>query len=186
MEEENISDILEERKKLPKEAKNIIFSFIFFNCLMGIVMGISVFAINFSYNKLSLKDFELFIKTFQIILAITSVILFEISYRKDSGKLAIYAIELLLFSIAVLFVPYMYISNNNIFFLKIILIVFSIYFVLKSIILALVFKNKYIRDNMSDVKEIVKKDEVKGYLNEKSEKTIKSKKKNNKNVKKEE
>jgi hypothetical protein len=39
---------------------------------------------------------------------------------------------------------------------------------------------------MSDVKEIVKKDEVKGYLNEKSEKTIKSKKKNNKNVKKEE
>jgi hypothetical protein len=61
LEEENISDILEERKKLPKEAKNIIFSFIFFNCLMGIVMGISVFAINFSFNKFSLKDFELFI-----------------------------------------------------------------------------------------------------------------------------
>ena len=57
-------------------------------------------------------------------------------------------------------------------FLKNVIIGFAIYYILKSLITFIYLKNKYVSDNLSDIREIVK-EEKKGYLDEPSTKTLK-------------
>jgi hypothetical protein len=90
-------------------------------------------------------------------------------------KIGLFAIEFLIFSIAILFVPYMYILQSNIKFLIIVISAFLIYYVVKSIASSLIIRFKFLKENMSDVKEIVK-DEKQGYLDEESHKTLKMRK----------
>lgn len=191
-EEDLVSDVIEERKKLSKNAKEKILNLIFYNCIFFIVMMIITLIINISFNKLLLVNFEEYIKVIQIGVAIVSVVLFEMAYRKDTMKIGLFGIEFVIFSVAILFVPYMYISKSNIEFLKLIIMIFVIYYVVKSIVYAFWVRYEYLKDNMSDVKEIVK-DEKESYLDEDSKKTLKERKiqeenkvKKIKNIKKQE
>lgn len=171
----NLPDIIKDRKILPLEIKKSIINNIFFNCLLFIIMLFITLIINISFNKLSIKSFDSYIDVIQIFCAIISVIVLEIGYRKDSGKIGIYGLELLLFSICVLFVPDMYIFKNNINYLNNFLLIFLIYFIIKSFGNLLYTRYNYLKDNLSDVKEIVK-EEKNGYLDEESTKTIKQQK----------
>jgi hypothetical protein len=191
-EEDLVSDVIEGRKKLSKNAKEKILNLIFYNCIFFIVMMIITLIINISFNKLLLVNFEEYIKVIQIGVAIVSVVLFEMAYRKDTMKIGCFGIEFVIFSIAILFVPYMYISKSNIKFLKLIVMIFAIYYIVKSIVYAFFKRYEYLKDNMSDVKEIVK-DEKESYLDEDSKKTLKERKiqeenkvKKIKNIKKQE
>ena len=170
--QKDLPDIIEERKLLPIEIKKFISDNVFFNCVMLIVITAITLIINVSFNKLQLKDFEKYIDIIQIFCAIISVVILEVAYRKDSGIIAIYGIEFLMFSIAVLFVPYMYISKEKIYFLKIIITILAVYYVVKSLWIYLHKKHTYLKENLSDVKEIVKEDK-KGYIDEESTKTLK-------------
>ena len=84
-----------------------------------------------------------------------------------------YGIELLAFSIIIMYIPYVYMHmpemTRKIFMLT--PIYFAIYYVAKSIIINRKITKEYL-DGLSDVKEIVKDDE-KGYLDEESTKIIK-------------
>lgn len=171
----NLPDIIKDRKILPLEIKKSIINNIFFNCLLFIIMIFITLIINISFNKLSIKSFDSYIDIIQIFCAIISVIVLEIAYRKDSGRIGIYGIELLLFSICILFVPDMYIFKNNINYLNNFLLIFLSYYIIKSFGNLLYTRYNYLKDNLSDVKEIVK-EEKNGYLDEDSTKTIKQKK----------
>lgn len=177
-EKANDTDILEEtikeRKKLPKELKDKISNLVFFNIAIFMFMMIIYLGINIIFNRFSLSNFEITMKIIQIMVCLISIAIFEFSYKKDSFKIALYGIEFTLFSIAVLYVPYMY-TLNNINFLLNIIIVFIIYYILKSIFIVVYYRNKYLKDNYSDVKEILKEDK-KGYLDEESKKTLKERK----------
>ena len=172
---ETLPDIIKDRKALPIELKEKMKDDIFFNCLVFIVILIITLIINVSFKKLSIRDFEKYIDIVQIICGFGSVAGLEIAYRKDSGKMGIYGIELLIFSISVLFVPYMYIVKSNINFMRNVILVFLVYYLAKSIGTLLYKRNKYLKENMSDIKELVK-EEKEGYIDEESTKTLKEQK----------
>lgn len=176
MEQEIIEpDELKIRKKIPKEIKDKIINLTFFNCVFLILMSVITLLINISYHKLILYDFRNYIKILQILLCIISIVLFEISYKKDSMKIGFFAIEFTIFSVFILFVPYRYMLKSDVQFLRNALIAFSIYYILKVGVSTILIRNKYLKENMSDVKEIVK-DDKKGYIDEESVKTLKERK----------
>lgn len=170
-----LEETINERKKLPKELKDKISNLIFFNIVLVMFMMIISLTINIMFTRFSLARFESTIKIIQITVCLISIVIFEISYKKDSFKYALYGIEFTLFSIAVLYVPYMF-TLNHIDFLEKVIIAFVIYYIVKSIYIVIHYRNKYLKENISDVKEIVKEDK-KGYLDEESQKTLKERKK---------
>ena len=171
----SLNDIIKEKKSLPKEIKQKIVNNIFFNCLIYILMLILTLIVIISFYKFSIRTFETYIDIIQIACCLISVAVLETAYRKDSGILGIYGIEVLLFSISVLFVPYSYITKSNTDLLKNVILVFAVYYFLKMFIMSIHTRNKYIRENMSDVKEIVK-EEKESYIDEESTKTLKKQK----------
>ena len=175
IEEDIIGETIRQRKKLPKELKDKISNSIFFNVLIIVFMMISTLVINLMFNRYSLSRFETIMKIVQITVCLITIVIFEYSYKKDSLKSGLYGIEFLLYSIAVLYVPYMY-NLNNLDFLENVICAFVIYYIVKSISTLIYYRHKYLKENMSDVKEIVK-EETKGYLDEESKKTLKEKKK---------
>ena len=172
---DNLKNIIEDRKKLSEEAKSNIISSIFFDCIIAIIMVVIVFIVNISFSKVNIVSFEKYIKIIQIVVCIISIVLFETAYKKDSMKIGLYGIEFLMFSITILFIPYMYIFNNNINFLNLVIIFFIVYYIIKAISTILIIRHNYLKNNMSDVKEIVK-DDKKGYIDEESKKTLKERK----------
>ena len=175
---------IKERKKLSPEVKDSIITLTFFNIIIATIMLVTSLIINISFNKLELSSFNNYIKFVQIALAIITIVIFEVGYRKDSLKIGVYGIEFSIFSVSVLYVSYMYATTGNIYYLKNIALLFSFYYVVKSCIMMIIYRNNYIKNNISDVKEIVKDDKI-GYLDEESEKTLKKQMnlKNNKNSK---
>lgn len=173
--EKTIHDVIKERMTLPKEVKSFIKINIFFNILMAILMLVATIIINITYSKATTESFENYIHIFQIVFALITIIAFEISYKKDSFLMSLYGIELFVFTIAVMFVPYCYILKNNFNIMIILNVLFAIYYILKSAFTASYLRKDYLRNNISDVKEIVK-DNKKGYIDEKSTKTLRENK----------
>lgn len=167
-----LPDIIRERKLLPFEVKIKIINNVFYNCILFIVMMLLTLVINVAFNRFSIRYFESYVNAFQILCAISSVTILEIAYRKDNGILGLYGVEFLVYSIALLFVPYMYLSKGNLEFLRTVILVFVAYYFIKSLITLIYLRNKYLKDNISDVKEIVK-EEKESYLDEESTKTLK-------------
>lgn len=178
----NVSSLektIKERKKLPKEIKDKITDNIFFNIIFIIIMMVITLYITVLFNEFTLTKFESYMKVAQICMCLISIGILETAYKKDSGSIALYGIEFLLFSVAVLYVPYVYIAKNNIIFMQYILAIFLVYYIAKSFIIFIYNRNKYLKENLSDVKEIVK-EEKKGYLDEESDKTLSKQKDKNK------
>ena len=97
-----------------------------------------------------------------IVLAIICVIYFELSYRKDSGYLFLHGAEFLVLAMITLFNIYayslFYASYNKI--LIYISIVVVVYYVIKTIVTLRNMKKQYY-ESLNDIKEIVKKGNVK-------------------------
>lgn len=171
----NLPDIIRERKLLPVETKQNIMDNTFFNYLLFIIMLTITLIINMSFKRLSIRDFNIYIKVVQMICGLASVAGLEIAFRKNSGKFAMYGIETLIFSICVLFVPHMYFSKGDINFLRNATIVFFIYYLVKSLGTLIYKRHKYLKENLSDIKELVK-EEKESYIDEESVKTLKEQK----------
>ena len=174
--EQTIHDVIKERMSLPEEIKSKIKLNIFFNIIMAIIMIACTLIINIVYSKTSTASFEKYIHIFQMVLAIITVIFFETAYKKDSFLISFYGIEMFVFSVGVMFVPYFYILKGKLNTLVILIVLFTVYYIFKSIFTLINIRNNYIKNNISDVKEIVQ-DHKKGYLDEESNKTLKEKKK---------
>jgi len=168
----NLPDIIRKRKLLPFEVKRKIINSVFLNCIVFISMMIVTMVINVAFNNLKVSNFDAFIDIVQVLCAIATVGIFEFGYRKDMMAIWIHALEFLIFSVGVLYTQYMYVSKGNYMFLKYVIIGFAIFYVLKSLITFVYLKNKYVNDNLSDIRELVK-EEKKGYLDEPSTKTLK-------------
>lgn len=165
---------LENKRKLTKEVKENMNKMIFINLNIAIVFMLIMLGINIAYLNVSSEKFILFIKLFSILSVFSSVLTFEIAYRKESVSKMFYGIELLVFSIIIMYIPYVYLHMPQM--VKQILMLaplyFSIYYVAKSIFINRKVTRDYI-NNLSDVKEIVKDEENDSYLDEESTKIIK-------------
>ena len=170
MKKETIKKIEEEITKkttLTTEIKEIIKKDIFTNISIAILMIVYfTFLIMGSVgNTKATRTIDLNI--FSIIFLSVSIYLFENSYRKNIGRIAIYGIEMLACAILTLFFSYIFFEldkfQNK--YYMIVSIYIAIYYIIKSICIAVRIRNKYI-NQASDIKEIIKKEDIIKHKNE--------------------
>lgn len=180
------TQIIDEKRKLPEDLKGKLDNYTFINLMISIALMIYMLAINVLYLNESIQIFATSIKVFAMLLIIIDVAIFEIGYRKDSIKIWIHGFELLICSILVLSLQYVYLYANDIVkhIFMLLPVFYSIYYVSKIIVEHIIETKKY-RNNLSDVKELVK-DEEEGYLDDISNNTLVEEINSIENIKKEE
>lgn len=167
---------IEQKRKLPQNVKENIKTNIFHNLIAAVIILAYLAAINIMYYKFEKNIFEEGMKYFALGIIVVTVVDIELAYRKNSKKLALIGIELLLCAILSLYIPYIYLHTtaylrNCIMVLPAVIL---IYYLFKSLVIFKQNQFKY-QNNLSDVKEIVKDTENKSYLDEESKKTYREK-----------
>ena len=145
-----------------KEKNKIIRQKIFENIIRAIAIILYFVIINFSYSRMEEDMLLQGIKMASMGILALSIVTFEIAYHKDSGRIAINGIEILILAIQTLTI-WTVINRLKIEFNKYILFstyAFAIYYVLKSIVIYTIEKKKYL-DSLSDIHEIVSNEPVK-------------------------
>lgn len=183
---EKIEKEIKEKTKIPNELKEKIKKEVFTNiAVASVIILYFIFIVLGSAGSLkNVRTIDLNI--FSILFLGIALIIFEISYKKDDGKLVMYGIESLIVAIFTLFLPYIIFELNVVtkkYYLLASVYIGS-YYILKSIIISLKTKNKFMNSNISDVKEIVKKEKTKRRIKEDIEEPKKEIKKEDKKVKK--
>lgn len=148
------------KKKIPKEISQEMLKKIFSNILRAIGIMFYFIILNLAHSTMKqerlLGDIEVFASAFLVI----GIYFFERAYKKDSGSIAIIGIEFLvlsLHSLSIMHVITMFRYDFR-YYLLTSSYIFSIYYVLKAIILYTKEKRDYL-NSLSDIPEIVKKDE---------------------------
>lgn len=130
---------------------------IFQNIIIAVIIVLYYILINLAYYRVEENILNLGLKIASMVVLILSIITFEIAYKKDRGKIAIYGIEILVVASHTLSIMHV-IEKFKINFTTYILIsscTFGIYYILKVMIIYTLEKRKYLK-NLSDIKEIVK------------------------------
>ena len=159
--QENIQKFDEEYKlsrKIPKDYKKQIINRILKNSVIAIIVIAYLIALNILSLHIETSVYILGIKVLCVVLAIISVIYFELSYRKDNGFLFLHGAEFFILATITLFSVYAYalffVTYNSI--LLYILIAVVIYYIIKTIGTLNIMKKQYY-ESQNDIKEIVKK-----------------------------
>lgn len=156
--------------KIPKQIKENIYMKLFKNLCMAIAILIYFIFINLGYLRLDENVFRADLQTFAGILIVSTILVFELAYKKDSMTIALYGVELLVLSIITLFLPYVFFHRGIImkFLYASSAIYISIYYVAKCIVIYIKEVRKY-KSGLSDIKEIIEEDENESYLEEANE-----------------
>ena len=168
--------------KQVKEVKEKYLRGIYLNILKAIIIILYFFILNVAYQNISAEHMELGIKIFTMIFLFIAIYIFERAYKKDDDNLALQGIEILVLSAYTL--TSRHITNKFNFDFRTYSLaasyIFAIYFILKGIVIYTKGRKEEAED-LSDIKEIVKKDEP-----VKKEATKKSKASDKKDIKIEE
>lgn len=197
---EKIENEISKKTTMPENLKGKIRKEIFANILLAI--GIIVYFIFLVLGSLDttkeIRSIDL--KIFSLILLFTSLILFEIAYKKDSGRLALNGVEILVVAIITLFLPYIVFELDRTHQKYYILAssIIAIYYIVKAIVITNKAKSVYEKQE-SDIKEITKKEKkntdileeeveeiIENNIDEEKEQKKESKKINDKNKEKKE
>ena len=159
--EENIKKLDEQikaNKIISKDYKKKMNKQTIFNFLTIFTIVLYLFCLNISSIYTDKIIFLLMLKCFSILLAIISIIYFELAYRKDNERLFLYGIEILELGIATLFSNYIYYIYFNSFnkIVTCFTLVFIIYYLVKIFIARRNMRKKYYNEQ-NDIKEIIKK-----------------------------
>lgn len=143
-----------------KEVSEKYMKKIYLNVLKAIIVVLYFFVLNVACENVNPQYLEKGIELCTMILLFISIFIFEWAYRKDNDDLAIQGIEILILSAYTL--TSQHITKKFDFSLKNYLLVasyiFAIYFILKCIVVYTKGR-KEMAENLSDIKEIVQKDE---------------------------
>lgn len=143
-----------------KEVSEKYLKEIYLNVLKAIIVVLYFFVLNLAYENVNSEYLEMGIKIFTMIFLFIAIYIFEKAYKKDDEKLALQGIEILVLATYTLTTEH--ITNKFDFNFKsyslVASYIFAIYFILKSIIVYTKGR-KEIASNLSDIREIVKKDE---------------------------
>ena len=149
-----------EKRKLPKEISQEILKKIFRNLLRAIGIMFYFIVLNFAYSKMKQERLVGDIEVFAGAFLVAGIILLERAYKKDDGSMGITGVEFLflsLHSLSIMHVISLFQYDFR-FYLLTSSYVFSIYYVLKAIVLYTKGRKEYL-DSLSDISEIVKKEE---------------------------
>ncbi len=147
-----------DKKVLPKEEENKIHKKVFESILLADVVMAFLYCISLGSLNIETPIFLMDLKVFSLSLIAVTIILFEISYRKENGTLAIHGIECFVLSTFMLFTSSIYTMYMKEFhmYIAIASYAFAIYYVGKSIVVYQKMKKQYIA-SLSDIEEIIKK-----------------------------
>lgn len=139
-----------QKKSMVKEIlTNIFIAIIMVTYLIIVIMGSS---------NIDIEIFEKDIKVMTLSILAIGIFILEMSYKKDNIKVAMYGIEVLIFgasNLCLIYVIKLYL-NNLINIITYMGIGVAVYYILKSVFIAIGNTRKYKKDN-NDIKEIVKK-----------------------------
>lgn len=137
---------------------NIIFK----NLLKAIGVMCYFIILNFAYIRMQTDRLIGDIEVFSGMFLVLGILMLERAYKKDSGEMALSGIELIAISMHSLSIMHVinFFKYDFTHYLIISSFVFSVYYVLKAIILYTKDKRKYLKD-LGDIKEIVKEEPIK-------------------------
>ena len=141
---------------MPKDAKREIYKNMFTNILIGIFVTLYFVALGFGFINVESVAYITDLKVFSVATLAITIVLFEYSYNKDSGKFALIGIEMLFVAIITLVLLYTYILYQDKYLLMacIASCIAVIYYLIKSISIYLRDKSNW-KKSVSDVKELI-------------------------------
>ena len=150
----------EQKRKMPKEISQEIMKKIVHNLLRTIAIMAYFIILNLAYTNMAQERLIGDIKVFATFFMALGIFILEKAYKKDSGQTAITAIEVLCLSIHSLSIMHIITFYKYDFRLYLLTssYVIGIYYVLKSIIIYTRARKEYL-SSLSDISEIVKKEE---------------------------
>ena len=156
IDEKKISQQIEKANKMPKDAKREIYKNMFTNILIGIFVTLYFVALGFGFINVESVAYITDLKVFSVATLAITIVLFEYSYNKDSGKFALIGIEMLFVAIITLVLLYTYILYQDKYLLMacIASCIAVIYYLIKSISIYLRDKSNW-KKSVSDVKELI-------------------------------
>lgn len=153
-------DKQENKKKIPKEISQEILKKIFRNLLKAIGIMFYFIILNLAYSTMKQERLVGDIKVFAGAFLVVGMLFLEKAYKQDDGSTAISGIEFLflsLHSLSIMHVITLFKYDFR-FYLLTSSYLISIYYVLKAIILYTKGRKDYL-NSLSDISEIVKKEE---------------------------
>ena len=155
---EKIQKEINKQTKLSKDEKKKINKKIFQNIVMAIGIVVYFIFINLGFNNIEESTYLTDLKVFGAVAIGITIILFEKAYKKDSGELTIYGIEMLIIAICTLLTNYIYKFHYSkyIYIITSIAMLFAVYYVGKSIVIYVKMKNRAL-NKASDIHKIVRK-----------------------------
>ena len=143
-----------------KEVNEKCMKKIYLNILKAIIIIAYFFVLNLASENISTFYLDKGIELCTMIFLGATICIFEVAYRKDNDDLAIQGIEVLILSAYTLTSQHITKKYNFDFktYSLVASYIFAIYFILKCIVVYTKGR-KEMAENMSDIKEIVKKEE---------------------------
>lgn len=166
-EEKDVANELATKIKIPKDVREMIYTKLFKNFCMAILIFLFFMFLNLGYAKLEPTVFEEDLHMFAGILIISTIMVFELAYRKDNGEIAIHGIEMLVLSVLTLFMPYIYFHREVVvrFLYSFSSMYIAIYYSIKCLVVYGLEVKKY-KQGLSDVKELIDEEKSESYLDE--------------------
>ena len=154
----NIEKEIVSKKEMPKEEKLKMYKKLFEDIFIADIVMAFFYLINLGASNIETTVFIKDLKVFSMLLIIFTIMLFEYSYRKENGNIAIHGIECFIVSIFVLFSIYLYTMYLTEFdlILMVASIVCAIYYLGKALINYCKMKKTYL-ESINDINEIIKR-----------------------------
>ena len=148
---------IQSKKTVTEEQQKKMNGEVFKNIIIAIAIVLFLNCIILGFMNIESSIFIVDLKVFAVSLLAVAIGIFEFAYKKDSGKAAIYGIEILFLALCMLAFIYIDIMLNSKFVIIAVLLTYAIaiYYTAKSIIVYKKMKKQYLIDSIK--KEIVKK-----------------------------
>ncbi|MCI8482241.1 MAG: MFS transporter [Clostridia bacterium] len=146
------------KKNLPEIEEQKIHKKVFENLLIANIIIAFLYIVGLGSLNIETPIFLVDLKVFSIGLIIFTIILFEISYKKENGNLCIHGIECFVLAAFMLFSNYLYSMYIKDFqsYVAVFAYMVGVYYVGKSIVVQQKMKKQYAA-SLSDIDEIIKK-----------------------------
>ncbi len=159
--EENIkkfAEKIEENKKISIKFSKKIKILVFINIIIALVLAIYFFLMNLSLIQVDMKLNLKIYNIASIIISVLSVVLLEISYKKENGYIFLHGIEAFVVSIVTLYIINVYMVNINLYnnIILVIPLVIGAYYIIKALTIYIKMKKEDLKQK-NDISEIVKR-----------------------------
>ena len=155
---EEIKNIFKKKKTIPKENLKTIRKPAIYNALLGLAVIVYFGFLILGFYNIDRNVYQTDLKVFALSILFVAIIVLEKAYKEDSGRIAIVGIELIIIatiSLGLIFAHLMF-SVSYVLIVSIIVAVFFVYYIIKSMIMYFRERKKYF---VNDMKEMINTEE---------------------------